>query len=131
MGDLILAAGIGHPGADPRPVLVQAVFRTTLLVYGGICAWRALLHAHRLHTVLKASTGSVNTMMERVDRVGRQVSLLQGNVAALAALAVYEVAAWMAAVWWPEWRVLPVVCNEVPVACLYLYILACIRVDLL
>lgn len=125
MGDLILISALGHAHADPRAVLVQAVFRSTLLVYSGVAAWRAYSQAHQLLVVLRGGEG------ERRERVGRQVRLLRGNVVMVAGMLAYEVGVWMAAVWWPGWRVLPVLVQEVPVIVLYVYILWCIRLDLL
>ena len=124
MGDLILCAGVGTRGADGRPVLVQAVFRSTLFAFGCLAAWRAW----RLSLVLG---GSLAEGDPRRHKVYSQVQLLKGNVVGLVALQVYHVGAWMAAAWWPEWRLLPVVCCEIPVIALYVYILLCIRRDLL
>lgn len=138
MGDLIALAGLGERGADGRPVLVQAVFRGTLLVYGGQATWRAYWRVSRLHSVLQKQhlqqqqqSAAQSPPDPRTDRVSRQLQLLTGNLVLLGFMMVYHVGAWMAAAWWPEWRLLSVILVDVPVMTLYVYILMCIKLDLL
>lgn len=138
MGDLILAAGLGAKGDDARPVLVQAIFKSALLLYVGQATCEGLSKATTLLAALdrqkEAQAGmasSANNLQERRDRVAGVARLLSWNICGLALLLFYLLCGWMAAVKWPEWVLLPFVCNEIPVFLLYLYIIGCIKYDLL
>lgn len=138
MGDLLYGSGIGQPGDDARPALAQAVLRLTLCSYAGGAAWRALGRARQVQTQLarqqQAQAGMApvgpGAAAHRLRLVGI-VKLLHGNIALCVSIAAYSVAGWLATARWPQWPLLPLLLNDVPILLLYAYIVACIRLDLL
>ena len=138
MGDLIVGAGLGTKGDDGRPVIVHAVFRLTVLGYAAVAvlsAWQKACKVSRSLTWTDANSQEnllASPMLNNQrSRVQSQVDLMQANACLLSVMLFTSVVSWAAAVKWPEWPLSPVLCNELPVVLLYLFIVGCIKADLL
>jgi hypothetical protein len=155
IGDLVVVGGGGGSGGSSgsgnsvgpslEGVLVQAVFRTTLLVFAGISASRIQRQVAMVRsaieqviitdpstTLTNSNNNHGNSNQTHLDTIRQQCTLMAFNVALIASLQVYLVVAWVGAVWWPvARRLLPVTCIQVPIMLLYSYIVVMIRRDLL
>lgn len=134
MGDLV----VGSSGGDGMSMaIVSFLFRGTLYFYLLAATVRALQVGQPALDRLKGQmeehgdlviSGSLRVKKERLEGV---VWLMQANLIGLVVLVFYSIASWLAAFKWPLWSLLPIILHEIPTTAIYIYIIICIKFDLL